>query len=52
MNRIALAASVGLAIAAIATAEVYKWVDEKGVTHYSEHPPAHGIGDMERNCQP
>jgi hypothetical protein len=42
VNRIALAASVGLAIAAVATAEIYKWVDEKGVTHYSEHPPAHG----------
>jgi hypothetical protein len=42
VNRIALAASVGLAIAAIATAEVYKWVDERGVTHYSEHPPADG----------
>lgn len=22
-----------------ATAQVYKWVDEKGVTHYAEHPP-------------
>ena len=22
-----------------ATAQVYKWVDEKGTTHYGEHPP-------------
>lgn len=24
----------------VATADVHKWVDEKGVTHYSEKPPA------------
>ena len=28
-----------LALAASASAEVYKWVDEKGVTHYGEHAP-------------
>ena len=24
----------------VAAQAMYKWVDEKGVTHYSEHPPA------------
>ncbi len=28
-----------MAIAASASAQVYKWVDEKGVTHYGERPP-------------
>ena len=28
-----------LACAASAEAAIYKWVDEKGVTHYSETPP-------------
>ena len=27
-----------------AAAEMYKWVDEKGVTHYSESPPPDGKG--------
>lgn len=27
------------ALAVPATAQVYKWVDEKGTTHYGEHPP-------------
>jgi len=27
-------------VAAPAWSQVYKWVDEKGVTHYSESPPA------------
>jgi Domain of unknown function (DUF4124) len=26
-------------VAAPALAQVYKWVDERGVTHYGEHPP-------------
>ncbi len=30
------------ACAAPAQAAMYKWVDEKGVTHYSESPPADG----------
>lgn len=25
-------------------AAIYKWVDEKGVTHYTEQPPASGKG--------
>src|ERR1700674_5131450 len=28
-----------LALAAPALAQVYKWVDERGVTHYGERPP-------------
>jgi len=28
-----------LAMAAPALAQVYKWVDERGVTHYGERPP-------------
>ncbi len=27
------------ALAVPAAAQVYKWVDEKGTTHYGEHPP-------------
>lgn len=35
----AIFAAIVLAIApAIAQAQVYKWVDEKGVTHYGERP--------------
>ncbi len=30
---------LALWLAAPAAAEVYKWVDEKGVTHYGEKPP-------------
>jgi hypothetical protein len=30
------------ALLAPAAAQVYKWVDEKGVTHYGEHPPQGG----------
>ncbi|MFW5969188.1 MAG: DUF4124 domain-containing protein, partial [Halofilum sp. (in: g-proteobacteria)] len=29
-------------IPATAMAEVYKWVDEDGVTHYSQEPPPEG----------
>lgn len=31
-----------LALALPAAADMYKWVDEKGVTHYSETPPPEG----------
>ena len=31
-------------IALPAAAQMYKWVDERGVTHYSEKPPADGRG--------
>jgi hypothetical protein len=31
-----------LACALPAAADMYKWVDEKGVTHYSESPPPEG----------
>ena len=36
------AALLGLVPAALPAAAVYKWVDENGVTHYSELPPADG----------
>src|SRR4029078_3090911 len=36
--RVALSLWVALC-AAPAAAQMYKWVDEKGVTHYSEKPP-------------
>src|SRR5258706_13780417 len=31
-----------LPVAAPALAQVYKWVDERGVTHYGERPPKGG----------
>ena len=37
----ALILAAALAVAAPAHA-IYKWVDEKGVTHFSEHPPPDG----------
>jgi Domain of unknown function (DUF4124) len=40
MRRIALLALVALSLPAVA--QVYKWVDEKGVAHYSETPPPDG----------
>ena len=40
MIRIALLSMVFVAFAA--AAQVYKWVDEKGVSHYSETPPPDG----------
>lgn len=40
---LAAAALVALTLAAQpAGAEVYKWVDEEGVVHYSQQPPAEG----------
>ncbi|TXH04773.1 MAG: DUF4124 domain-containing protein [Nevskiaceae bacterium] len=33
-----------LACAGLAQAEVYKWVDDKGKTHYSDHEPAASLG--------
>ena len=39
MNRSACLLLVIAASAMPAVAQVYKWVDEKGVTHYSETPP-------------
>lgn len=35
-------AAAALALAASAGAQVYKWKDAKGVTHYSDSPPASG----------
>lgn len=28
-----------MSVAGLAAAQVYKWVDERGVTHYAEQPP-------------
>lgn len=39
MRTLALIVVLGCAMAP-ASAQVYKWVDERGVTHYSERPPA------------
>jgi len=41
MKRLALMAFVAVSLAAAAEG-MYKWVDEKGVTHYSESPPPDG----------
>ncbi|MFO1318905.1 MAG: DUF4124 domain-containing protein [Burkholderiales bacterium] len=37
--RVALLAVAGALCVASARAQVYKWVDEQGVTHYGERPP-------------
>jgi hypothetical protein len=42
VNRIALSLLALLPLCA--AAQMYKWVDEKGVTHYSETPPPDGKG--------
>ncbi len=36
------AALLVLALVSLPAAAVYKWVDEKGVTHYTEEPPPDG----------
>jgi hypothetical protein len=41
MNRIAIACLALLPVA-VAAQTMYKWVDEKGVTHFSETPPPDG----------
>lgn len=41
---IVLAVALVAALPALAPAQMYKWVDEKGVTHYSETPPPSGKG--------
>jgi hypothetical protein len=33
---------VFMSVAGFASAQVYKWVDERGVTHYAERPPQGG----------
>lgn len=40
-RRTLIALAVALA-AALPAHAIYKWVDEKGVTHFSEHPPPDG----------
>ncbi|HET19113.1 MAG TPA: DUF4124 domain-containing protein [Chromatiales bacterium] len=42
------AISLALLLAALSApsqAAIYKWVDEKGVTHFTEQPPASGQGE-------
>ena len=39
-----LVAASALALAGVAHAQVYKWVDDKGVVNYSSAPPAKGKG--------
>ncbi|MGZ3183084.1 MAG: DUF4124 domain-containing protein [Telluria sp.] len=45
MKKAALGALL-LACAAFAQAQVFKWVDAKGVTHYSDQPPPPDIKDV------
>ena len=42
MNKVLINISIllALAIGAQANAEIYRWVDEKGVTHYGDRPSA------------
>ncbi len=40
-GRLIIALSLGLA-ASLCQAQVYKWVDADGVTHYSQQPPENG----------
>lgn len=40
------ALAIALVIAAPATAQVYKWVDEDGVTHYTQQPPPGGDAQL------
>jgi hypothetical protein len=42
MIRLALFSLALAAFVPAAIADMYKWVDEKGVTHYSESPPPDG----------
>ena len=42
MIRLALLTFALAAFVPAASAVMYKWVDEKGVTHYSENPPPDG----------
>ncbi|MCG2583802.1 glutaredoxin family protein [Massilia sp. TS11] len=46
MKRAALAVTLLLG-AAMASAQVYKWKDEKGVTHYSDMPPPSSVKKVE-----
>ena len=36
---VAAAIVVAAAVVTVEAAQVYSWVDEKGVTHYSQQPP-------------
>jgi len=51
-----LAAAIVVVAATTATGQMYKWVDERGVTHYGEKPPpdrkAQVVGDKLSNPSP
>ena len=47
MNKTAIACLMMLPVA-LAAQTMYKWVDEKGVTHFSETPPPDGKADKIR----
>lgn len=40
MKSAVVALIITLVFPALCSAGIYKWVDEKGVTHYSNTPPA------------
>lgn len=43
LSVLSLAAAVSTGVVSLpAAAEIYKWVDERGVTHYSDQPPPAG----------
>ncbi len=42
IRRAVAAACLALAAATAGAQAMYKWVDEKGTTHFSEHPPPDG----------
>lgn len=42
MRALVLMLMLGLSTASVAKDEVYKWVDDKGVVHYTDKPPTEG----------
>lgn len=44
--KVAAVAACCLSSSYVVAAKYYKWVDEKGVTHYSAQPPASGEGEV------
>ncbi|MBL8503398.1 MAG: DUF4124 domain-containing protein [Rhodocyclaceae bacterium] len=53
MRRWLLVLLAGLALQAQAQGGLYKWIDEKGVVHYSDKPPAGKAGEkLKAKSQP
>lgn len=44
--KVAAVAACCLSSSYVVAAKYYKWVDEKGVTHYTAQPPASGEGEV------